>query len=122
MSNRNSNIELLRIISMLLIVCGHFVQQSGEFNICECVNDLILIFISSASRISVKIFLLIGIWYMVDSEFKAKKVLKLYFELFLYCYILTIFSAFFVKDLELFSTVKCFFRLFYIHYGLHQRI
>ena len=58
MSNRNSNIELLRVTSMLLIVCGHFVQQSGEFNVCECVNDFILIFISSGSRISVNIFLL----------------------------------------------------------------
>lgn len=48
---------------------------------------------------------------MVDSEFKAKKILKLYFELFLYCYILTILSIFFVKDLDLFSTIKGFFPL-----------
>lgn len=89
-SQRNSNVELLRIISMFAIICGHFVGQSGDFIFNNSVNDFLLIFISSGSRIAVNVFLLIGVWYMVDSKFSSKRILKLYLQVYFYTSIITI--------------------------------
>lgn len=78
---RNSNIELLRIIAMLFIVMGHFVDQSN-FNLYdESVNSMIISFLSMGACIGTNLFLIIGVWFMVDQLFMAKKVIKLYSQL-----------------------------------------
>lgn len=81
---RNSNIELLRIISMFFIVAGHFISQSGSIEYSFCANDYILVFLGSASRIAVNVFLIVGVWYMVDSKFSADRILKLYIQVVTY--------------------------------------
>ena len=89
---RNSNIELLRILSMFAIIAGHFVGQSGTFEYSLCVNDYLLTLISSGCRIAVNVFLLIGVWYMVNAKFSAARLLKMYGQLYLYTSIFTIFA------------------------------
>lgn len=89
-SIRNSNIELLRIIAMFFIVAGHFIAQSGDIVYSFCVNDYILIFLGSASRIAVNVFLIVGVWYMVDSKFSAERILKLYIQVITYSVPITI--------------------------------
>lgn len=87
---RNSNIELTRIICMFFIFSGHFIGQSGSIEITASINDYILILMSHFSRIAVNIFLLIGIWFMVDKKFSASRALNLYFQLAVYCIPITI--------------------------------
>ena len=87
---RNSNIELTRIIAMFFIVAGHFVDQGGNINYSFCLNDYLLVFFSSGSRIAVNIFLLIGIWFMVDAKFTVDRIFKLYLQLVTYCIPITI--------------------------------
>lgn len=89
---RNSNIELLRILSMFAIIAGHFVAQSGEIEYTLCVNDFLLTLLSSGARIAVNVFLLIGAWYMVDAKFNAARILKMYGQLYLYTSIFTVIS------------------------------
>lgn len=81
---RNSNIETLRIIAMFFIVAGHFVGQSGSIQYNLTVNDYLVALLSSGSRVAVNIFLLIGVWFMTDSLFKASRVLKLYGQVAVY--------------------------------------
>ena len=81
---RNSNIEILRIIAMFFIVAGHFISQSGNMEYSFCINDYILVFLGSASRIAVNIFLIIGVWYMINSKFSADRILKLYIQVVTY--------------------------------------
>ena len=78
---RNSNIELVRIFSMFFIVSGHFISQSGNIEYSFCVNDYLLVFIGSASRIAVNVFLIISVWYMVDLKFSVERIMKLYIQL-----------------------------------------
>ena len=89
---RNSNIELLRILSIFAIIAGHFVGQSGAFEYSLCVNDYFLVLLSNGSRIAVNVFLLIGVWYMVDAKFNAARILKMYGQLYLYTSIFTVVS------------------------------
>ena len=89
---RNSNIELLRILSMFAIIAAHFVGQSGAFEYTLCINDFLLVLISNGSRIAVNVFLLIGVWYMVDAKFNVARILKMYGQLYVYTSIFTVVS------------------------------
>lgn len=71
---RDANIELLRIVSMILIIAGHLVEQN---NVIEKINGISLftaLLLGSAYRIAVNIFLLIGVWFMVNKEFSARRI------------------------------------------------
>lgn len=81
---RNSNIELLRIISMLFIVAHHFVGQGRYYCNSFTALNYINYILSFAAIIFVNVFLMIGIWYMLGSTFKASRIVSLYAQLFFY--------------------------------------
>ena len=81
---RQSNWELLRIISMLAIVAGHFLGQSGAYDVLGGTDLYIALFLGSASRVAVSLFLMLGVWFLVDSSFKAERIIKLYAQYFYY--------------------------------------
>ena len=87
--SRNSNIELLRILSMLAIIFCHITGESDVLNNLGENGQLFFGYLKGIGNISVNIFLIIGTWFMVDSDFKGKRVLKLYSELFLYTVTIT---------------------------------
>lgn len=91
--SRQSNIELLRIIAMLLIIAGHFIGQSQILNHVDNINGFYLSIIGRAARIATNIFLLIGTWFMVDSTYKSSKVWKLYGEVAVYTISITLIMA-----------------------------
>lgn len=93
---RNSNVELLRIVTVLAVVAGHFVGQSGLKELSPSINDFILMLLCRGHRIGVNIFLLIGVWYMVDSRFKPRRILTMHGQVYLYCALMT--SIMFVLD------------------------
>lgn len=94
-SERNSNIELMRLLSMLMIVMGHFVQQGNDIVLKLSVNDYILCLISSGSRIATNIFLIIGVYYLIEKKFNSKRITKLYGSMVFYTFSLTMISIIF---------------------------
>lgn len=91
MNKRQSNFELLRMISMFLIVSTHLTNQSSiASSDIYGYNRLFTEFISSGGRICVNLFLMIGTWFLVDAEFSARRILKLYSELWFYCVGITV--------------------------------
>lgn len=74
---RQSNLELLRIIAMLLIISGHFAGQGGVWGGSRG-NMFFIMLLASGLRIAVNLFLMIGVWFMVDADFKGMRILKLY--------------------------------------------
>ena len=89
---RQSNIELLRIISILLIISFHYVFKSGyvfeELNISSFIVKSFYMF----GELGVNIFILIMGYFMVNSKFSAKKLIKLVLEVYFY-YIITVLIA-----------------------------
>lgn len=83
---RKSNMELLRIISMFMIVLHHyadhggFVFANGEITF----NRIFLQLIHMFGKMGICIFVLISGYFLVESEFKWKKVLKLILEVQFY--------------------------------------
>ena len=90
---RQSNFELLRILAILMVVMEHFVRQSGLLESGAGTYDDINAFLGSGARIAVNIFILVGSWFMVDSDFKPGKALKLYLETAFYCIPITLLMA-----------------------------
>lgn len=91
--NRNSSIELLRIISMFLIVLSHFsVHGVIEKNLNFSFNSIYLSCIT-LGNLGVDIFILISGYYY-DSKTNFKKILQIVLITIFYSVILYIFSIF----------------------------
>lgn len=93
MEHRKSNIELLRIISILFIIIFHCVFKSGfSFEPGISVNKLLVKTFYMFGELGVNLFILIFGYFMVNSGFKWKKLIRLLAEVQFY-YWGTIFVA-----------------------------
>ncbi len=79
---RNSNIELLRIFSMLAIVFHHFSVHRNFYSGSLSVNSLYLMFIQMGGKISVVCFTVISGYFLINSNgLKITKLLKMWLQL-----------------------------------------
>lgn len=88
-SVRQSNFELLRVILMFCIVCGHFLGQSGSFASEIPSNVLFDHIMGHSSRIAVNGFLILGCYFMVDKPFRTDRFLRIWLLEFIYTVVLT---------------------------------
>ena len=71
---RESNFELLRIISMIMIIAHHMILHSNLIYYNDYgIKKIIVSFVLYGGKIGVILFILISGYYMVDSKFKIKK-------------------------------------------------
>lgn len=78
--NRKSNIELLRIVSMLLIISFHYVYKSGyTYNIFS-INTFIVKIFYFFGELGVNIFFLISGYFMIKGKFSIKKLICILLE------------------------------------------
>lgn len=88
-SERNSSFELLRIISMLLIIFHHF-SVHGKFIFLgtdSSLNRFWLDFMLLGGKLGVNLFVLISGYFLINKEgplFNIKKLLKLWGQMFFY--------------------------------------
>ncbi len=87
--NRKSNIELLRIISMLLIISFHYVFKSGYVFEQLNYNSFIVKTFYFFGELGVNLFFLITGYFLVKGKFSIKKFIRLILEVNFY-YILTL--------------------------------
>lgn len=95
---RDSNIELYRIIAMLLIVAHHFVVNSGIMPIVDAqptaIRSVALYIEGMWGKTGINCFVLITGWFMCKSHITARKFLKLFLEIVFYKILFTaIFAA-----------------------------
>ena len=82
---RKSNIELLRIICMMMIIAHHYVVHGGAIAIPEhTTNRTIALTILPAGKICFNCFVAISSWFLVNSKFKAEKFLKVWLQVLFY--------------------------------------
>ena len=96
-NQRNSNLEILRIISMLFIVSCHFVGTGfQDYNwVISNMNNYLIYFLDLFGKVGVDIFILISAYFMINSKFTLRKLLVLgggvYFYSIILCLIMLIF-------------------------------
>lgn len=90
---RSSNVELLRIISMIMIVSFHCVYHGNfSFDTTMSMNKFIVKTVWMLGELGVNEFILISGYYMINSSFKFKKLVSLVLQVLFY-HLLTSFVA-----------------------------
>lgn len=104
---RNSNLELYRIIAMLLIVAHHYVVNSGLYQLMQnselTSNSIFLYIFGMWGKTGINCFMLITGYFMCKSSITIRKFLKLILEVEFYKII--IYCIFLISGYEVF-TVK----------------
>ena len=113
---RNSNLELFRIITMLLIVAHHYVVNSGltdlngpVFSNPLSIRSLSLLIFGAFGKTGINCFVLITGYFMCKSKITPKKFFKLFFEVMFYRFVIGI--IFWISGYEPFS-IKSLILLF----------
>ena len=81
--NRSSNLELLRILSMFLIVCHHFALHGkvplwdGMISVDNPLRLFFMQFLSIGGKIGVDLFVIITGYFLVSQNCKARSLFKL---------------------------------------------
>lgn len=109
-NERQSNLELLRIICMILIVSLHFITQSGIQKNDTLFHLAFYTFLRSFGRIACSVFVMIGAWFLVDSSFKMERIVKLWLTVFVYVLPITLICKYVVGiEVDYEEMFKCFF-------------
>lgn len=102
---RKSNIELLRILAIIMIIAHHIAVHSNFVFATDVisVNRLWIQFIQIGGKIGVNIFILISGYFLVTaSAIKTSKVIKLWLQIFTYSAgIFLVFTLLGVQPLEI---------------------
>lgn len=85
---RDSNLELFRIIVMLLIVAHHYVVNSGLFEVLRdaetSMSSISMLLFGAWGKTGINCFVLITGYFMCRSNISAKKLIKLYLQITFY--------------------------------------
>lgn len=111
---RNSSIELLRIISMIMIVFHHFaVHGEFEFGGTLSLNHFWYNFIVMGGKVGVNIFVLISGYYLIENDkklFDINKVIKFVLQVFFYSIIIFLIGALMgISDFDFKEIIKTIF-------------
>lgn len=109
---RQSNIELLRILSMIMIIAHHVGVHSGfSFDAGIHINEFWVLLLKIGGKIGVNVFVLISGYFLISAKsLKTSKVLKLWVQICSYCVL--IYSVFVVCGFEPFN-IKMLFEAFF---------
>lgn len=116
---RNSNIELLRIVAMLVIVAHHYVVNSGLIDLIGAApsltrNSIFLLLFGSLGKTAINCFLLISGYFMCTQKMTLKKFLKLFLEVEFYKIVINLLFILFGYHF----TYKALFMKFTPFYGI----
>lgn len=83
---RQANLELLRIISMLLIITLHFLGHGGVLQSVtpDTVQFYLDWFIDALATVAVNCYVLISGYFLIESKFRLKKLIALWGHVFFY--------------------------------------
>lgn len=108
---RKSNFELLRIITMIMIVTMHVLDHSGIFLSKDFTsfNFVASSLINGFSIVAVNCYILISGYFGYKQEFKKEKLINLYIQvIFISIAISVIFWSFRLESLDIRNIVKTF--------------
>lgn len=116
---RNSNLELLRILSIVLIIFHHYawygiyIHDDSERD----ASKYIVTFLEMGGKYGVGIFILISGYYLWNSVFTTKRIMKVYVETYYYSLLgLLIFSQVVEERLQIKDIVNSIFPFTYEKY------
>lgn len=118
---RKSNLELLRIISMIFIVMSHCDDIFGLYNLYSIslgINKIITDWLHIGGQIGVGCFLLISGYFMIDQNISLKKILNLVGEVWFYT--IGLWIIWIIKNVSLGNLIikECFIETLYAFFPI----
>nr|WP_207717962.1 acyltransferase [Clostridium beijerinckii] len=115
---RSSNLELLRILAIIMIIAHHYSVHGGWDIPNELsYNRIIVQFLSLGGKLGVNCFVLITGYFMINSKFNIKKFAKIVGQVFFYSVvIMLIFKLFGISHIGIRETAKSFFPIIFSKY------
>lgn len=90
---KNINIEILRIISMVMVIILHFLLHGNILNSINKdinINNFLIFLLETISIIAVNIYVLIGGYYLCEKKFDFKRVINILIKVYIYSAIIGI--------------------------------
>ncbi len=113
---RESNIELCRIIAMLMIILHHAVCHGGGLGMADCANKWIAFAFFPGGKIAFVTFIVITCWFLVDSSFKSERFIKVWMTTLFYSILTTILAAVMGSEIKLIEWFGAFLPITgYVH-------
>lgn len=110
---RNANMDLLRIVSMLLIVFLHSIDHSGVLENAEHCSAGMYFYVRftyALCQVCVNIYVMLSGYFLVTSQFRLKKLVTLWIEAVFYAFVLRlVFILTGAKPFSLASLISCCF-------------
>ena len=116
---RKSNFELLRIISMVLIICHHYVEHGAFGNLTLFplnFNKFFLQVLHYGGKLGVNLFVLISGYFLISSSFKMKKGLKLWLQVSFYSIVIMLIFLIVYNNLSVKIIIKSILPIVYNEY------
>lgn len=110
--SRNVNMDLLRIVSMLLIVFLHSIDHSGVLEHAENCGTAMYFYVRFTymlCQVCVNIYVMLSGYFLVTSKFRLKKLVTLWMEAAFYSVVIRlIFMLAGARPFSIVSLVSCF--------------
>lgn len=104
--NRNIGIDLLRILSMLMVVVLHLLGQGGILSDDLTVYNKTAYWLEVCSYCAVNIFAIISGYVGVKSEWKVKRIFNIELQCIFYSVIIYVLGMFLFDDIGIMMVVK----------------
>lgn len=79
-TNKQTNIELLRIVCALMVIAVHMISQSDVLDNCSPSNYVFSVIFHAGGRLACSVFVIIGAYFLVDIPFRTYRVAHLFFK------------------------------------------
>lgn len=110
---RDANLDLLRIVSMLLIIFLHTIDHTGVMEKAETASNAMYFYVRftyAATQVCVNCYVMLSGYYLVKSNFSIKKLAKLWMEAVFYTLVFKfIFICMGRETLSVVMLGSCFF-------------
>ena len=107
---RKTNLELCRIICMLLIIAHHYVVHGGALNMATYPNRYVALAVYPGGKICFVAFLALSTWFLSQQKFHFERFLKIWLEVAFYSIVFTIlFAVISGENLSIFQWISVFF-------------
>lgn len=103
---RNTSLDFLRIVSMIMVLLLHYIGKGSllDKNNVDEIMYVIYYIIEALSIVAVNCYILISGYFLVKSEFKVKKLLKIWVEVVFYS--ISIYIILIILNIEEFNIIK----------------
>lgn len=109
---RDANLDLLRIVSMMLIVFLHSIDHSGVLEQAEYSSAAMRFYVQltfALTKVCVNCYVMLSGYYLVQSRFRLKKLVTLWMEVVFYAVFLKLSFMITGKDgFSILSLASCF--------------